>query len=239
MLSVAAREQDAAATLDSTLDAMETAENYRQWIYELARPHLDGPTLEVGAGRGTYSALLAAHGPVHAVEPSPLLASIIRSQHGGDRRIDLTIGTVDDVPSHLRFGSAVMINVLEHIEDDAAALRAINGRLVPGGTLVLWVPAFQLLFSRFDQLLGHHRRYRRAQLLRLLDACGYRVVEAKYANALGWLSWLLSARILRRVPSSPLIRAFDRYVVPVERCVEKWVRPPFGQSLFAVARKPL
>ena len=219
---------------------MESAHNYRQWIYDLARPHLESPVLEVGAGRGTFTSLLASHGSVHAVEPSSSLASVIYTQHAGDRRIEVTTGTIEDVPAHHRFGSAVMFNVLEHIDDDEAALREVYRRLLPGGTLVVWVPAFPLLFSRYDRLLGHHRRYRRRQLIDLFGVAGFRVVDVKYTNVLGWFSWLLSARVLRSIPASPrLVRVFDRYVVPIERRVERWVQPPFGQSLFVAARKPL
>ena len=72
-------------------------------------------------------------------------------------------GVVDDVASHEpAFGSAVMINVLEHIADDQGALAAISDRLRPGGHLVIWVPAFPFLYSRFDEKLGHDGGYTRA-----------------------------------------------------------------------------
>jgi len=227
-------------TIAATLAALEAAENYRRWIYGLARPFLDGPVLEVGAGHGTFTGLLAEHGQVHAVEPSAALASALADTHRGDDRIEVTVGTIDDVPDEQRFGSAVMFNVLEHIEDDAGALRAIRDRLLPGGSVVLWVPAFELLFSRFDLALGHHRRYRLRPLIELVESCGYRVVDARYANSAGWVSWLVGARLLGKAPTSrAVISLFDRVVVPVVRTVERVVRPPFGQSIFLAARKPL
>jgi SAM-dependent methyltransferase len=227
-------------TLRATLDALESATNYRNWILELADPFLDAPILEVGAGHGTYTGLLAGHGAVRAVEPSPELAGALTERFAGDARIAVTAGTADDVEPGPRYCSAVMFNVLEHIADDRGALRTLHERLLPGGHLVLWVPAFQLLHSRFDDLLGHHRRYRLHPLVDLVTACGFKVVDARYANAPGWISWLVGARLLDRIPTSPtVIRMFDRGVVPVVRALERAVRPPFGQSLFVAARKPV
>jgi SAM-dependent methyltransferase len=227
-------------TLRATLEALESATNYRNWILDLAAPFLDAPVLEVGAGRGTFTGLLAGHGAVRAVEPSPELVRSLIERFAGDDRIAVTVGTADDVEAAPRYGSAVMFNVLEHIADDRGALGTLHDRLSPGGHVVLWVPAFQLLYSRFDALLGHHRRYRLHPLVDLVTACGFKVVEARYVNAPGWFSWLVGARLLDRIPTSPtLITLFDRAVVPVVRAVERAVRPPFGQSVFVAARKPV
>jgi SAM-dependent methyltransferase len=227
-------------TLRATLEALESATNYRNWILDLADPFLDPPVLEVGAGHGTFTGLLAGHGAVRAVEPSPELAGALTERFAGDGRIAVTVGTADDVEPEPRYGSAVMFNVLEHIADDRGALRTLHERLSPGGHLVLWVPAFQLLYSRFDNLLGHHRRYRLHPLIDLVTACGFRVVDARYANAPGWFSWLVGARLLDRIPTSPtVIKLFDRGVVPIVRTLERVVRPPFGQSVFVAARKPV
>jgi hypothetical protein len=149
-------------------------------------------------------------------------------------------GVVADVPVEgSAFGSSVMINVLEHIPDDQGVLREIAERLESGRCLVIWVPAFQLLYSPFDTKLGHVRRYRKHQLEGDVRGAGYEVVESRYVNMPGWFSWLLLVRILRREPTSPTtVRIFDRYIVPVVRWVEDRVRIPFGQSVFLVARKP-
>src|SRR5690606_28867439 len=112
-----------------------------------------------------------------------------------------------------------------HIGDDQSALRAIAERLQPGAALVIWVPAFQLLYSRFDAKLGHERRYRIRQLESDVRAAGYEVVESRYVNLPGWFSWLLLVRILRREPTSPtMIRIFDRWIVPVVRWIESRVK---------------
>lgn len=224
------------ATLASTLDTLDDAVNYMRWIVDLARPHLDGPILEIGAGHGTFTGALAEIGPVHAVEPGRHAGTVLAARFAGDDRVRVTAGVIDDVEREPAYGSAVMINVLEHIEDDVGALRELRARLRPGGRIAIWVPAFELLFSDFDRKLGHHRRYRKAGLRSVVEAAGFRVTDIRYVNAPGFFSWLLITRLLRREPTSgPLVTIFDRFVVPVIRRLEAIVAPPFGQSILLVA----
>ncbi len=233
-------DHDVAATLAGTLESLDGAENYRGWILEFATPFLEGPILEVGAGHGTFSAELAGVAPVTAVEPDPYAAQQLVDRYADDPRVTVIADTVEHLSPEPHFRSAVMINVLEHIADDRRALDAIHRRLVPGGHLVLWVPAFQLLYADFDRKLGHERRYRRRPLVDLVTSAGYRVVDARYVNVPGWFSWLLLVRMLSMEPTSPkAIALFDRWFVPVVRSVERWINPPFGQSVLLVARRPL
>jgi SAM-dependent methyltransferase len=226
------------ATLASTLDSLDDAENYRNWIVDLARPHLAAPVLEVGAGHGTFTESLVAFGPVTAVEPGEYAAGLLAGRFADDPRVTSVAGVVADVPTSPAFASAVMINVLEHIDDDQGVLREIGDRLEPGACLTIWVPAFQLLYSPFDAKLGHVRRYRKRDVERDVRRAGYEVVDSRYVNMPGWFSWLLLVRILRQEPTSATtIKIFDRYVVPVVRWIEDRVRMPFGQSVLLVARK--
>jgi SAM-dependent methyltransferase len=227
------------ATLASTLDSLDDALNYRNWIVDLARPHLVGPILEVGAGHGTFTESFATFGDVTAVEPGGHAAELLTARYADDDRVTTIDGVVADVAATATFGSAVMINVLEHIADDQGVLREISERLEPGRCLVIWVPAFRLLYSPFDTKLGHVRRYRKHELERDVRVAGYEVVESRYVNMPGWFSWLVLVRLLRQEPTSPTtVKIFDRYIVPVVRWVEDRIRMPFGQSVFLVARTP-
>jgi SAM-dependent methyltransferase len=226
-------------TLAATLETLDGARNYRDWIFGLARPHLEQPVLEIGAGTGTFTGLCADLGGVTAVEPVPALADALRETHAADPRVELVEGVIDDVAKEARYGSAVMFNVLEHIPDDSAALRGIHDRLLPGGNLVLWVPAFPFLYSRFDELLGHCRRYRLRDLRQLVLDSGYVVVDMRYVNLPGWFMWFFMARLLGRIPNRSVpVAMLDRYAVPIVRAIETRIRVPFGQSLLVVAQKP-
>jgi len=235
-----ASQEVADKNLLTTLESLEGAVNYRDWLLRLSQPYLAAPVLEVGAGRGTFTPLLAKLGDVTAIEPSDRLAGLLGEAVAHQPQVHVVVGELADVPAAADHGSAVMFNVLEHIEDDGEALRQIHERLQPGARLILWVPAFQLLFSEFDRRVGHHRRYRLRGLKSRVRAAGYTVERGRYANAIGWFSWLFFCRMLRIIPTDGVLpRVFDRFFVPVISRVERVLRPPFGQSVFLVARKPL
>lgn len=223
--------------LRDVLAALEGAEHYTDWLWSLVRPHLRGRVLEVGAGRGTFSHRLVEVAPLVAVEPSAAQVAVLREciEPLGATVIQ---GVLDDVGG-APYGTIVMLNVLEHIPDDDAALATCQRLLEPGGTLVLWVPAFESLYGRFDHRIGHYRRYRRADLTARCARAGLRVEQCRYANLPGFFAWWLIVRLLRRVPTAGgLAGLYDRFVVPVARRVEARLPVPFGQSLFLVATRP-
>jgi hypothetical protein len=131
------------------------------------------------------------------------------------------------------------MNVLEHIEDDAQALRDLAGSVVGGGRIVLWVPAYMQLYGEFDRKVGHFRRYTPRTIRTAVEAAGLRVVKVHPVNFLGGIAWWLAVR--RGGAGSPnrrLVWLYDNVVVPISRSVERFVRPPFGQSVLCVAEVP-
>ena len=146
---------------------------------------------------------------------------------------------VDEVPALGRFDTVVLVNVLEHIPDDATAVKVLAEALVPGGHLLLYVPAFDELYSEFDRRIGHHRRYRREELEARVAAAGLEVVDARYVNLVGAVAWWVLARQLRQTPTKRWsAMTFDRVAVPVVSRLERRWPPPFGQSILCVARRP-
>lgn len=136
--------------------------------------------------------------------------------------------------------AAVALNVLEHIEDDVSAMRGAAHLVRPGGAVVLIVPAFQFAMSRFDRSVGHFRRYTCDSLSTVLTDAGLTIEELRYINPIGLINWYLVCTLLGWFPrNGPLLRGYDRTVGPVAKRLERRWRPPFGQSVFAVARTQL
>ncbi|MFZ0666362.1 MAG: class I SAM-dependent methyltransferase [Acidimicrobiales bacterium] len=226
------------AELERTLEDLSDAKNYSNWIYDLTAPHLGHRVLEVGAGHGTMTELFIERAEkVVATDVTERCADLLSARFSGDPRVDVMLGKISEAAEHGPFDSAVLINVLEHIEDDDEALAQLSGLLKPGGRLVLWVPAFALLYSDFDRRIGHYRRYQRKNLAAQLMRSGYEVVDIRYVNPIGAVGWFFIARLAKRVPNRRVAMIFDRYLVPVVSRIEKKFRPPFGQSVFAVAIK--
>jgi SAM-dependent methyltransferase len=242
--SVRPRRQPAAfaeadAKLAEVLAELEGAVNYKRWLLAVVGPHLRGRIVEIGAGRGTYSLELRGLGTsLTSIEPSTEAAQHLHARLDGRAHTEIVVGTTEQLRGRT-FDSAVMLNVLEHIEDDTGALQVIHDSLVDGGSLAVWVPAFPMLYGRFDKQVGHHRRYTVRSLQRVLEAAGFEVSECRYINFPGFFAWFLVVRLLGARPTaSRLSRFFDRWVVPVTERVERRVRFPAGQSAVAIARRP-
>jgi SAM-dependent methyltransferase len=220
------------------LEGLESAKNYSAWILDLIGPHISGRILEVGAGRGTYSTYFAEHGHLTALEPSEAHSATLRERLKDHPNAVVVTAQLDGTTAPGSYDTVVLLNVLEHIADDHRALRDLYESLAPGGKMILWVPAFESLYSRFDQRIGHYRRYRRNELLALVHNVGFQQVTARYTNMPGFFAWWLLVRVLRMSPTGPRLTAFhDRYFIPVIRRVERVIRPPVGQSLLVVAQR--
>jgi SAM-dependent methyltransferase len=214
---------------------------YNRWMFEQLAPAITGRVLEIGSGTGTMSAFLqgAPRLALTDVEPDSLrdLAARFGSQPG------VTVDAWDlneEAPERLRgeaFDTVVCLNVLEHIEDDEAALRRMHERLAPGGRLVLLVPAHPLLFNGFDRGVRHFRRYEKRGLAAQLGQAGFRLERAWYFNMLGALGWFVNGNVLGKtlLPAGQL-RLIDA-LVPVLKA-EQWLPRPFGLSVIAIARRP-
>lgn len=222
------------------LEDLAEARHYRRWLVDLAAPHLGDDPLEVGGGLGHYAADWAASGLVRFTtsEADPVRLAALRERFAGDPTVTVRELAVP-VAEVASYSSVVAVNVLEHIPDDVAALRAFAGLVRDGGAVVVLVPAFPSAMSRFDRDIGHLRRYRRASLRRAAEAAGLTVELLHHVNGPGLVAWFLTVKLLRRRPGAGLLlTVYDRGVVPWLRRLEARRPPPFGQSLLLVARVP-
>jgi SAM-dependent methyltransferase len=228
------------AELEDTLDNLDGADNYAAWIFEQVKPHLGEDVLEVGAGHGTFTEIMSERGVrVVATDVSERCVERLRARFASNDRVAVVHGGADAGAGHSPFDSAVLINVLEHIEDDDSVLRELSATLKPGGRLILWVPAFQFLYSDFDRKIGHYRRYRKGEFRRQLTQAGFTVTDIRYINLVGAIAWLVVARMMRKAPTNGVsVGIYDSYFVPVLRRLEGKRGVLFGQSVFAVATWP-
>jgi SAM-dependent methyltransferase len=219
------------------LDVLRDAVRYQQWVIDSFGPGLNGSVLEIGAGTGNFTRQLATRVErLTALEPDPsLFRSLAANQLPG---VEVVHGSIESFrPSH-RFDSAVMINVLEHIEDDIGALRTARSWLAQGGWIFVFVPSHRALFGSLDDKYRHERRYSERELRRALASGGFRTGWVRHMNALGALGWFVAGRILRvQSISTRTIALNERFIVPVGRRIERVIHPPFGQSLIAGARR--
>ena len=236
--------------LTASLLALDDLENYYRWLFEEVRPFFGERLVEIGAGIGTFTArLVRSHVSCHPTarlevfEPEGTLYQHLHKRLKTAHPDLLRAGrltTTNEVfrSSPERFDTVLMINVLEHIADDQASIRAAYHALVPGGTFVVFVPALPWLYSALDRAVGHYRRYEKPHLEGLLRASGFDVVKSKYMDCMGVLPWYLLNVVGRRTSiNTHLAHFYDTWFVPFTRWLEGLQNPWFGKNVLVVARK--
>jgi hypothetical protein len=135
--------------------------------------------------------------------------------------------------------SIVYVNLLEHIEDDELELDIMRQALKPGGRAFIFVPAFNWLYGKFDESIGHYRRYTKPELEQKCRRAGFQIVLSRYFDLVGLVPWWLKYRLFK---SSRLeqgaVQLYDKYIVPIAKAGEKLAKPPLGKNLILVAEKP-
>lgn len=221
------------------LEAMADAVNYNTFLVDTVGKHLTAAAspprvLDFGAGSGTYADLLAARQITpECLEPDQDLQHILRAK--GYRVLDYEREPARDE----RYGLIYTFNVLEHIKNDQAASEHLAALLRPGGTLVVYVPALEILFTAMDTKVGHYRRYRRAQLNRILRNAGLEIVESRYCDPLGFFATLAYKALgpADGTINPRSLELYDRVVFPLSRALQILTSKFFGKNVLVVATK--
>lgn len=198
--------------------------------------------LDIGCGNGLFFDALRHFGEVRGIEADAGLVT------DGPQRGRIEVRPFDDTYRPAQpLDLVLMLDVLEHLQDDSAAVRHVYDILAPGGFFLLTVPALMWLWSRHDDANLHYRRYHKETLAKVLTQAGFRIEMARY-----FFGWTLGPMLLRRVlapghnqeqaayrvrvPARPINRA----LYALSRCeqvtVGRWGLP-LGASLIAVAVK--
>jgi SAM-dependent methyltransferase len=220
----------------ATLEQLAAAPRYNRWMFDRLRPWVGRRVLEVGSGIGNLSAFLVDRERVVLTDTRPEYLERLRARFARHPHVAVSHLYLPDDDSALngeRFDTVICLNVLEHVADDRASLRAMRALLAPGGRLVLLVPALPVLYGALDEALGHHRRYTVAKLRAGFSEAGLRPVHIEYFNVAGIPGWWLAGRVLRRrlIPARSL--ALFEALVPLFR-LERFVPWRLGQSLIAI-----
>lgn len=205
----------------------------------------DSTILDVGCGTGGNLSLLSRYGRVHALEMNEAAREYsLRRGIGEVRQGRLP----DDIPyPDSYFDLVVLLDTLEHVKPEREALQSVANKLKPGGTLLITVPAFPILWGPHDVRHHHKRRYTQGRLRRLLPEAGLTLGYLTYFNTL-LFPIILSVRLLQKITGAdsnrglktppPFINSILTRIFASERfAVGRWY-VPFGLSLLARVHKP-
>ena len=218
------------------LDVLANAKNYNRSLSQfVARKMQPGDhVLDFGAGIGSFSRPLADKAAVlTCLEPDDRL----------NTRLERDGFTVARDAAEIIDGSvdyAFTLNVLEHIEDDEAAMRELHRMIRPGGRLAVYVPAFDFLYSNMDRNVGHWRRYGREELVSKLELAGFDVTRVRFADSLGVFA-TMAFKLFDNGSgdvTGKSITIYDRLIFPLSRTLDFVAGYFFGKNLAVYAVKP-
>jgi len=204
---------------------------------------LGANVLEIGAGLGQISTMLVKDGrSITSLEPDPKLCQQLTAstQTLGVRSFPSTLEqalTSNQISQDEKFDSIVIVNVLEHIEDDIRELQIAKTVLNPDGKIIIFVPAMPSLYGSMDAVSGHFRRYRRSELEAVIRAAGLQTKSIHYFDPIGVLPYWLSYRVLNRETlGASSVALYDKVIIPTSIFLSRLIRSRgLGKNLIMVA----
>lgn len=195
--TVADLEKQRRVDTTDALDAM-SSRGLRSTEFVYSGP---GSCLDAGCGTGEFALAVAARGwRVVGFDPSEYAIGIARkAAEALGRDVEFVVAGAEEFPTGETFNLVLSIDVLEHIEDDAAAMLKLASLVSPSGALLVSVPMDPALWSSADEFSGHFRRYTRKSLASLAEGAGLRVeAMTSYGYPFTRLMW----RMKRRMPAA-------------------------------------
>jgi SAM-dependent methyltransferase len=229
-------------SLTDSLYKLKNVNNYNKWIFENISEGIGHNIIEFGCGLGNITDFLVKDGnSVTAVDINEKFVKYASKKYGKNKNVKVMKADLLKLNKKIRAGkydTAILLNVLEHIKDDAKAVRNAASVLGPKGRFLMLVPALQWIYGTMDSAVGHYRRYEKAGLRKLVEDNGFKVKKIFYINSIGVLGWFFNGRILNRKDiSARQAMIFDSGILPFMKPLEKLVKPFIGQSLVIIAEK--
>src|SRR6202051_514508 len=208
------------------LGRLNRAPRFTQWMADIIRPFIGERVLEIGAGTGNLTLQLIPRKLYYASDINPHYLTYLKNLIPDHPylRVGYTDGEKHaSYPLDEKFDTVICLNVVEHLENDFGALRNIRDALEENGRAIVLVPCGPGLYGTLDKVLGHYRRYSKAQFTELAARAGFHLEALLSFNRFGSPAWWLNGRLLRRKTfglwqikmlnfMTPLVRVIDRFL---------------------------
>jgi 2-polyprenyl-3-methyl-5-hydroxy-6-metoxy-1,4-benzoquinol methylase len=218
---------------------LNRAPRFTKWMADVIKPYLGNRVLEIGAGIGNMTLNLIPRTIYWATDINPEYLDYLEEMRSTRPylHVSYTNGmSGDSFPTGQEFDTVVCLNVVEHLSDDAGALRNIFNALGESGRAIILVPNGPELTGSLDGVLGHCRRYTPEQLIAVGEQAGFHVEKLLKFNRAGTPAWWLNGKILRRTTFGTFQIRLLNMLTPIFRQIDALLPfPPL--SIIAVLRK--
>ncbi len=202
--------------------------------------------LDIGCGSGSLiTSLNAAGKKSFGIEPNKKIIQLAKKINP---KTKILRGKAEDINKIIKekIEAIVVIDVLEHIEDDELMIKKLNKQLISKGNLIIVVPAYSFLYGERDRNQGHYRRYSKKKLISLLFKNGFKIDLVRYWNMLGVFPYFFYEKILKKELNTSLrtkkVKGFSKKII--RNFLDFWFRNienkwnfGFGLSLILIAEK--
>ncbi len=221
------------------LDIMSEAQNYNDFLFgiikTILKKNLVNKILDFGAGQGFFAKLLKQYynkADINCIEIDDEYYLKLK-EDGFETYYD-----IDDIKCNEKFDLIYSFNVLEHIENDFETLVKIKNKLSENGNLLLYVPAFQFLYSNFDKKVSHKRRYSKKDLIAKTQKAGFEINKIEYVDSIGFLCAIIYKIFVNKDKlNKNTLKIYDRFLFPISRFLDKiGFKYIFGKNLLLIAK---
>lgn len=226
-----------------TLDSISFAPNFNKYMFKTIEPYCSGNILEIGSGIGNISKHFVEKGAkISLTDIRDNYVEILKENFSKDA-VAIFNADITDVDFDNKFKDQLesydtifALNVIEHIKDDALAIKNAKKLLKTGGHLVILVPAYQWMYNSFDTALEHYRRYTKKHLNELMSS-ELTVVHSQYFNVFGMAGWFVSGKIMKKksIPRNQM-ELYDK-LIWISKTLDKIVFNKIGLSVISVGKK--
>ena len=232
--------------ITENLNAWTKLDRYSKWIYHMYEKYIGKEVLDIGGGVGTaISFYIDKAERVVATELFENQVNIMNKRFENYQYFKAIQADImkDDFSAYDKFDTIILINVLEHIEDDRKALANMKKLLKDSGTIIICVPAMPGLYCYMDKNVGHYRRYTKGELRVKAKRAELQVIEDKYMNFMGILPYWIKGK-LKKDNGGSFSTSIDEgesklysIATSILEPIERVIKPPIGISEFIILTK--
>lgn len=219
------------------LKYFDRASNFRNYQFSLIKKYIKKNVAEVGPGSGvTVQKYINQCKHIDLYEPDKKLFKHLKKKFKNKK---ILIKNTFFKKNYKKYDTIIALDVLEHIKDDKKEIKKIYTSLNKGGYLIINVPAFNLLYSKFDISIGHFRRYNKKIIKEKIEGLKFSKYKIFYYDSIGFILSLISKIFLKKKYKNKFenkIKLWD-VLIPISKIIDFFILNTFGKSLCIIIRK--